>query len=68
MTVVPLINQFQQESQGPRGIVTNTLQEVIDKTPPQLILNIKHALRQKAGAVRVWAGLKKRLAKLKFKP
>ena len=68
--IVPLVGQSQQEPQGPRGIVTNTWQEVIDKTPPRLINHIDEALRQKAGRrtlPRVWARLKKRLTKLQLK-
>lgn len=66
MLIVPLIGQSQQEPLGPGGIVTNTWQEVIDKTPPQLINSIRQALRQKTGKVKVWAWLIKRMAIFNF--
>lgn len=67
MIVIPLTSQSHQETQGPRGIFTNIWQEDINKTPPQLIININQALRQKKRMVRVWTGLKKRLVKFKLK-
>jgi CheY-like chemotaxis protein len=61
--VVPLVDQSKPDPKDPRGVVTNTWREPIDKTPPHVIIDIKQALRQKSG---VWAWLEKQMAKLIF--
>lgn len=67
--VVSLVEQSKPEPKDPHGVVTNTWRETIDKTPPHLIVDIKQALKQRAGKTnlrRLWAGLEKQLAKLIF--